>query len=375
VDNKHALLSPSSSQRWLNCPPSARMGEHIEDTTSIFAEEGTDAHTLSEYKINKALGLVVENPKANLKYYDEAMDDHTDGYAIYILELYEMAKSKNKDALILTEQQLDISKFVPDCKGTGDCIILADKTLHVIDFKYGQGVLVSSENNTQMMLYALGALEMFSSLYEIDQVLITVYQPRLSNISTHTIETTELLNWAENYLKPQALLAHEGKGEFQSGEHCRFCKVKATCRKRAKDNLELAKYDFRSPPLLHNNEIGEILKKAEELVAWASDIKEYAFSLLNRGQKLEGFKLVRGRSNRKYIDDEAVAKIVKNAGYDPYDNKILGITAMTSLLGKNQFQELLGSLIHKPLGAPTLVPESDKRPAITINDFNGMEEK
>jgi hypothetical protein len=375
VANKHALLSPSSSQRWLNCPPSARMGEHIEDTTSIFAEEGTDAHTLSEYKINKALGLVVENPKANLKYYDEAMDDHTDGYAIYILEQYEMAKSKNKDALILTEQQLDISKFVPNCKGTGDCIILADKTLHVIDFKYGQGVLVSSENNTQMMLYALGALEMFSSLYEIDQVLMTVYQPRLSNISTYTIATTELLNWAENYLKPQALLAHEGKGEFQSGEYCRFCKVKATCRRRAEDNLELAKYDFRSPPLLHNNEIGEILKKAEELVLWASDIKEYAFSLLNRGEKLEGFKLVRGRSNRKYIDDEAVAKIVKNAGYDPYDNKILGITAMTSLLGKNQFQELLGSLIHKPLGAPTLVPESDKRPAITINDFNDMEEK
>jgi hypothetical protein len=351
------------------------MGEHIEDTTSVFAEEGTDAHTLSEYKINKTLGLVVENPKANLKYYDEAMDDHTDGYAIYILEQYEMAKSKNKDALILTEQKLDISKFVPDCKGTGDCIILADKTLHIIDFKYGQGVLVSSENNTQMMLYALGALEMFSSLYEIDQVLMTVYQPRLSNISTRTIETTELLNWAENYLKPQALLAHEGKGEFQSGEHCRFCKVKATCRKRAEDNLELAKYDFRSPSLLNNNEIGEILKKAEELVAWASDIKEYAFSLLNRGEKLEGFKLVRGRSNRKYIDDEAVAKIVKNAGYDPYDKKILGITAMTSLLGKNQFQELLGSLIHKPLGAPTLVPESDKRPAITINDFNDMEEK
>jgi len=270
---------------------------------------------------------------------------------------------------------LDISHFVPGCKGTGDCIIIASGVLHIIDFKYGQGVLVTSEGNTQMMLYAIGALDMFSSLYEIDRVLMTVYQPRLANISTHEMTKPELLNWAEDYLRPRALLAYQGEGEFESGPHCRFCKVKAACRKRAEENLELAKHEFKAPELLEDDEISEILTKAEELVSWATDIKGYAFSLLSRGGTVQGFKLVRGRSRRTYTDEAAVAQAVGQAGYDPFDHKVLGITAMTDLLGRTKFQELLGTLVYKPPGSPTLVPESDKRPAITIDDFNDMEEE
>lgn len=372
--SSHSLLSPSSSERWLHCPPSARLGEDIEDSSSTYAEEGTEAHALCEFRVNKALGRETEDPTPSLQYYNEAMGDHTDDYAAYVLEQYEAAKEQSDDALILTEQRLDLSRFVPDCRGTGDCIIIAGRMLHIIDFKYGQGVPVSSEGNTQMMLYALGALEMFGTLYEIDRVLMTVYQPRLANISTWAMTAPELLGWAESFLRPRALLAYQGEGEFESGPHCRFCKVKATCRRRAEDNLELARYDFAAPELLEDDEIAEVLTKAEELMAWASDIKGYAFSLLCRGGTLKGFKLVRGRSSRKYTDEEAVAQAVQQAGHDPFDHKVLGITAMTDLLGKSRFQELLGSLVYKPPGTPTLVPESDKRPAITITDFNDMEE-
>ena len=372
--NKHSLLSPSSSERWLHCPPSARLGEGIEDSSSSFAEEGTEAHTLAEFKVNKALGRKTEDPTSSLEYYGRAMEDHTDDYTSYVLELYETAKQEGSDALILTEQRLDISHYVPECSGTGDCIIVSGKTLHIIDFKYGQGVLVSAERNTQMMLYALGALQMFGTLYETEQVLMTVYQPRLANISTQAMAASELLIWADSYLAPRALLAHRGEGEFASGPHCRWCKVKGTCRKRAEDNLALARYDFAAPELLSDDEISEILTQAEELVAWASDIKGYAFSLLSRGEKVSGFKLVRGRSRRKYTDEAAVAQAVEQAGHDPFDHRVLGITAMTNLLGKAKFQEILGSLVYKPPGSPTLVPESDKRPAITITDFNDMEE-
>jgi hypothetical protein len=225
-----------------------------------------------------------------------------------------------------------------------------------------------------MMLYALGALEMFSGLYDVETVSMTVFQPRLSNISTYTMSAADLLSWAENMLKPRAELAFKGEGEFCSGSHCRFCKVKATCRKRAHENLELARYEFREPVLLRDEEIAAILTQADELANWVSDIKGHALSLALRGGNIDGFKLVEGRSTRRYTADEAVAQAVSEAGYDPYEHKILGITAMTKLLGKSRFNELLSSCVYKPKGKPTLVPESDKRPAITINDFHDMEE-
>ena len=370
----HALLSPSASSRWTKCPPSARLCEGIEDKTSIFAEEGTEAHTLCEYKLNKELGLEVQSPIPSLQYYTEEMDNCAEDYAAFVLEIYLKEKDAGKDPLIFTEQKLDISKYAPECSGTGDCIIIADKSLHVIDFKYGQGVLVSAEQNTQMMLYALGALEMFGSLYEVTEVSMTVFQPRLANISTFSLSTQELCDWAQRDLIPQAELAFKGEGEFKSGSHCRFCKVKETCRKRAEENLALARYDFAKPVLLRDEEIAEILTQAEELASWVSDIKAYALSILSKGGKLTGFKLVEGRSVRKYTDEESVAQAVKEAGYDPYEHKVLGITAMTGLLGRSHFQEILSPFVCKPKGKPTLVPESDKRPAITINDFDDMEE-
>ncbi len=371
--SKHALLSPSSSSRWTKCPPSARLCEDIKDETSFFAAEGTDAHTLCEYKVNTAFGITTENPVPNLTYYNEEMESCADEYAAFVLECFERDKAAGKDPQVFTEQRLDISRYVPECSGTGDCILIADTSLHIIDFKYGQGVKVSAEENTQMMLYALGALEMFGSLYEVQDVLMTVFQPRLANISTYAMQSDELIGWAEAYLKPRAALAFKGEGEFCSGSHCRFCKVRATCRKRAETNLELARYEFVEPAQLSDEEIAEVLAQADELATWVSDIKGYGLSVLQRGGSLPGFKLVAGRSVRKYTDESSVAATVKDAGFDPYDHKVLGITAMTKLLGRSRFQELLGSFIYKPQGKPTLAPESDTRPAISINDFQDTE--
>jgi hypothetical protein len=183
------------------------------------------------------------------------------------------------------------------------------------------------------------------------------------------MNVTELYNWAENTLKPIAELAYEGKGEFKAGDHCQFCKIKATCRKRAEYNMELAKYDFEEPSELTDEEISSILIKSNDLVSWVSDVKEYALNQAIQGKNYPNLKLVEGRSNRKYLNEEEVAIAVTNAGYDPYEKKLLGITSMTNLLGRTKFNDLLGSLIYKPPGKPTLVLASDKRPAMQINDF------
>ncbi len=217
--SSHALLSPSSSSRWMMCPPSARLCENVEEKSSIFAEEGTEAHTLCEYKVNKALGIDCEDPTPTLSYHNEEMEGCAEEYAAFVLDAFQAEKNEGKDPLIPTEQSLDISRYVPDCSGTGDCIIIADRSLHIIDFKYGQGVAVSADHNTQMMLYALGALDMFGSLYGVSKVMMTVFQPCLANVSTFTMMADDLANWAESYLKPRAELAFQGKGEFCSGPH------------------------------------------------------------------------------------------------------------------------------------------------------------
>ena len=222
------------------------------------------------------------------------------------------------------------------------------------------------------MCYALGALEIFESLYDINEISMTIFQPRRENISTFSIKKEDLLDWAKNVLSPIAKLAYEGKGEFKAGDHCQFCKAKATCRKRAEYNLELAKYDFEVPDTLDELEIASILPRIDQLISWANDIKEYALVKAQSGVHFEGFKLVEGRSNRKFSDEITVAELVEKAGFDPYEKKLLGITAMTKVLGKKQFEELLGDLVFNPPGKPTLVPESDKRPEMNnaANDFN-----
>ena len=367
--SSHALLSASSSKRWLNCPPSARLCAEIEDTTSEYAKEGTDAHTLCEYKIKTMLGIEMQDPTETLVYYNEEMERCANDYACYIMDGLEVIKNYCKDPLVLIEQKLDFSRYVPEGFGTGDCVIVADKTLYIFDFKYGKGVEVESENNPQMMCYAVGALELFDSLYDIENVCMIIFQPRIENISVSNMNVTELYNWAEHTLKPIAELAYEGKGEFKAGDHCQFCKIKATCRKRAEYNMELAKYDFEEPAELTDEEISSILIKSNDLVSWVSDVKEYALNQAIQGKNYPNLKLVEGRANRKYLNEEEVAIAVTNAGYNPYEKKLLGITSMTNLLGRTKFNDLLGNLIYKPPGKPTLVLASDKRPAMQINDF------
>ncbi len=372
---KHALLSASSSHRWLNCPPSARLSEHYTDQGSEYAAEGTEAHALCEYKLKTAIGLKASNPAANLRYYNDEMEDCANGYAAFIQELVATAKQTCRDPIVLIEQRLDFSRYVRDGFGTGDCVLIADGMLHVVDYKHGQGVLVEAEGNPQMMLYALGALELFDGIYDISTVSMTIYQPRRENVSTHTVFKESLYQWAEDVLRPASEQAHAGEGAFRCGDWCRFCKAKSECRARAEGNMALARYDFRKPPLLTDAEIESILARVDELIAWAADIKEYALQAALRGKRWDGWKLVEGRANRRYTDEQAVAQAVIAAGYDPYESTLRGITAMEKALGKTTFHELLAPLVEKPQGKPALVPQSDKRPAIATaqNDFMEVE--
>ena len=370
----HALLSASSSERWLRCPPSARLCESYEDKGSDFAAEGTDAHTLCEYKLRRALGVDAADPTENLVWFTEEMDDCAAGYAAYVLEQVELAKQTCTDPVVLVEQRVDFSRWVESGFGTSDTIIIADGTMTVCDYKHGRGIMVNAHENPQMMCYALGALELFDGIYDIDTVHMIIYQPRRDNVSTYTISKADLLKWADEVLKPTADLAFAGDGNFLCGEWCGFCKAKHDCRARAEANLELARYEFKLPPLLTDEDIEDILAKVDNLVAWAGDIKEYALQQAISGKEWTGWKLVEGRSNRKYTNETAVIDAVEGAGFDPYEHKVLGVTAMQKLLGKSRFDELLAAFLDKPQGKPTLVPESDKRPVMNTAKSDFMEE-
>ena len=368
---KHAYLSASASHRWLACPPSARLCAQVEDLGSPYAQQGTDAHELCQYLVEKALGYKVRDPTEDLSYYDAEMQESAEGYRDFVMEQVEAARQECSDPLVCIEQTLDYSKWVEHGFGTGDCVIVADGLLHIIDFKYGVGVLVEAENNSQLMCYALGALDTFSGLYDISRVRLSIFQPRRSNVDSWDISKEDLLKWADEVLAPTARLAYEGGGEFHAGEHCRFCKVKAVCRARADYSMDLAKFEFAPPPTLDEAEIAAILPQIDDLVSWSDDVKTYALSQALSGTRYPGWKLVEGRSNRRYSSPEAVASIVEKAGYDPYEKKLLGITAMQKQLGKKRFEELLGGYIKKPQGKPVLVPASDKRPEFNTaaNDF------
>ena len=371
---KHAILSASSSERWINCPPSARLCENYPDRGSDYAAEGTDAHTLCEFRLKQALGLPAKDPIEDLGWYNEEMEECAAAYTAYVMELVEAAKQSSSTPTVLIEQRVDFSRWVESGFGTADCIVIADRILNIVDYKHGQGVEVSAVDNSQMKLYALGALEIVDYLYDIEEVQMTIFQPRKGNVSVFQISREALLEWAEGELTRQAQLAFEGKGEFSCGEWCRFCKAKAECRERANANLALAQLEFQLPALLDDEEIAEILGKLDALVSWATDVKEYALQQAVSGKAWTGWKLVEGRSNRRYTNENAVIAAVLQAGYDPYEKKVLGITAMQKALGKARFEELLSPFIEKPQGKPTLVPESDKRPAMNTakNDF--MEE-
>lgn len=370
----HAVLSPSGASRWLNCTPSARLEQQFPDSSGDAAREGTLAHELGELLLKKHYGLIRYPEYLKLlkaieesKYYNPELHDHADNYAAFVIETFEAAKKITKDAVLQIEAQLNMTDYVPEGFGTGDAVIIADGTMNIIDLKYGKGVNVSCENNKQMMLYALGGLRDFDFMYDIQTVCMTIYQPRMDNISTFEMSVGDLQAWANNTLKPLAQMAFAGKGEYKVGDHCRFCRAKAVCKANASANLELAKYDFAESVLLTDNEVADILNRASAFESWITSVKEMALTeAVEKGKNWPGYKLVEGRSNRVYSDEDKVADTLMRNGFGEkqiYTKKLLGITAMEKTITKKTFEAVLSNLIIKPAGKPTLVVESDKRSA------------
>lgn len=372
--SKHATLSASAAQRWMACPPSVMATKDMPDTTSEYAEEGTAAHEVAEYKLRWNLGEKNISPPSTGKFDADEIDRYTDVYAYYVSDVFETLRKNCPDAILLIEQRLDFSDYVPDGFGTGDAVIIADDVMQICDLKYGKGIQVAADNNPQMMLYALGALNMYGCLYDIKTVRLAIIQPRLDNISEWEISVEDLYKWAETELKPKAKLAAKGEGEFSAGEHCRFCKLKATCRKRAERMLELAKYDFSPPAELTKTEIAAVMEIAADLAKWADDVFAYAQAqAINNGVHWDGYKIVEGRSIRKFTDEKKVADICREQGYQLsqiYKTTLIGITDMEKLMGKKRFREILSDFVTKPKGKLTLVPVTDKREeVVTISDF------
>lgn len=385
MPSKHAKLSASSAFRWINCPGSVALADQLPAPgSSAYADEGTLAHALAELKLRKFLGDAGNYDKelaqiqAN-EYYCGEMDEATDFYAETVQEHLAAA---GENAELMIEQQFSLDNWVPEGFGTSDAVIIGGSTIEVIDLKYGKGVKVEAKNNPQLRLYGLGASALFGDLYDFETVRMTIIQPRLDHVSGEEIPLKELLLWAEEEVAPKARIAMDGTDYTACGDWCRWCPAKAVCRKRAEYNLELAKDEFKAPPLLTDEEIGEVLRRAEEIQKWTSDIQAYALEEALAGKQFDGWKLVEGRSNRKYADDVKVAETLVAAGYDEamlYERKLYGITAMEKLVGKKKLTTTLGDLIIKPAGKPVLVPESDKREAINTTeaakaDFDNTED-
>lgn len=372
MPTKHARLSASSAFRWINCPGSVALSDQCPaPAPSSYADEGTLAHAIGELKLRFVNGELTKRqlnarmkPLLQSEYYCGEMEEATDYYAEAVIEALEAA---GDDAELMIEQQFRLDRWVPEGFGTSDAVVIGGGVIQVIDLKYGKGIKVDARNNPQLRLYGLGAANLFDSLYDFDTVRMTIIQPRLDHISTEELPLSELLAWAEDEVQPRAQMAMDGTDYTAVGDWCRFCPAKAVCRKRAEYNLSIAKDDFRKPPLLSDEEIGEVLRRADELQHWVKDVGDYAFEQALAGKQYDGWKLVEGRSVRKYADDLKVAEALKAAGYDEamlYERKLYGISAMEKIVGKKRLTETLGDLIIKPAGQPVLVPESDKREAI-----------
>ena len=365
--NDHALLSASSSHRWLHCNPSARLEREFADRETIAAAEGTAAHALAEHKLKRRLKLRSERPVSPFD--TEEMEICTDDYADFVMEQVTKERRRDPDTQVFIEQRLDFSCYVPEGFGTGDCLIVSKGRLHIIDLKYGMGLLVDSEENPQMKLYALAALTQYEEQYQIKKVKLTIFQPRRENVSTWETSVAKLKKWATKDLVPKAQRAFKGEGEYCPGEWCIFCKAAVKCRARAEDKLRLAQSEFKMPPLLTDAEIEDVLAKLPDIKKWADEIQEYALAKALAGKEWAGFKLVEGRSVRKFTDERAVVKAANAAGYhDIYKQTLISLTEMEKLMGKAEFSKVLGALVTKPQGKPTLVPDTDKRQAITVSN-------
>jgi len=372
----HALISPSSSHRWLECPPSVRMSEKFENRSSIAAKEGTAAHEKGEWKLRKFNREKV-GPYPLSEFDSEEMEICTDGYEAFVIEMLHEAVKEHGGTYLYVERQVHFDNWIPEGFGTADAVLVSDDFFHVIDFKYGKGVLVEAKDNPQMKIYALGVIQEFGESYDFKTIKMSIYQPRINNVGTFEMSVDELLDWAEHKVRPAAALAFEGKGELKTGEHCRFCLASPKCPAWAEAFSDIHKFSVIEPNLMSDEEINELLPKLAPTIAWANSVIEYAEKEALAGKKWAGFKLVEGRSNRKYSDEGKVVAACKEAGYtDIYKRTLLSITDMEKLMGKKAFAETLGNLIVKPAGKLNLVPESDKRMAVDVSPadkFNEIE--
>ena len=377
----HAILSASSAKRWMSCPPSARLEEKLRDRfgdrSSPFAEEGTRAHALAELKLQKEIGLIndfsYKMQREAMTGVDNEMEWATDRYVDIVMQKYYEAKKSCPDAQIFIEQRLDFSTWVPHGFGTGDVVIVSDMILDVCDLKYGKGVPVSAEDNPQARCYGLGALSAYGDLYAFPKVRNTIIQPRLDSVTEETLTREELLRWAEDELRPKAELAWAGEGEYDPGDHCRFCAARALCYHRAAKCMQIFDSGMQSPGILPDEEIPRILEVADIAEAWIADIRAYAKAQALKGQQWSGFKLVAGRRPpRKWTDAEAVIDQLSRAGYTDEQiykpRELITVGEAEKLLGKPAFRAILGQFSVQGEGAPTLVPESDKRLSINSSE-------
>ena len=368
----HAKLNPSAAERWLHCPGSIRLSEQCEPPgSSEYAEEGTRAHTLAEAKLRELVGEITTKELKRIEKKlqpDAEMEEATNLYRDRVAEILAGAGPYGE---LMIEQRLNLEKWIPESFGTSDAVVIGNDRLEVIDLKYGKGIKVQAENNPQLRLYGAGAAALFESLYEFTTVRMTIIQPRLDHISTEEMPLRALMEWVKETVAPKAKEAYTGKGEVTAGEWCRWCPAKAICRKRAEENLALAKLDFQKPELLQADEIGEVLTQAEKLSSWAADIQNYALKQAIAGEHFDGWKLVEGRANRVITDQIEAAKKLKAAGFEEavlYKHELYGITQLEKNCGKKKLGEVLGDLIQKPLGKPVLVPESDRREALNTTE-------
>jgi len=379
----HALLSPSSAHRWLHCTASPRLEKDVEDKGSTYAAEGTLAHAYCAKKLKEFLGLPTEQEameigELNEQYHSGEMDEHTDTYKTIVLEKFNAARAKTKDALLLVEVRLDFQKYIPEAFGTADAVIIADGCMEIIDFKYGKGVKVSAYENPQMKIYALGAYDAFSLEYDIREVRMTIVQPRIDNLSEFELSAPDLLSWAENTLRPKAKEAFSGNGAQEAGPWCQFCKVKGHCKKLAETCTMAAQHNAN--PMLIGQSVMEtaILPLLPTFKIWLASVEEYALQQALNGVQYKGFKVVEGRSVRKITDPQAVMDLLANNGFaqESYikPTELRTITELEKIIGKKRFAELCADYINKPQGKPTLVPDSDKREAFNTaaSDFQDI---
>jgi hypothetical protein len=383
-ERKHAVLSASSAYRWLNCTPSARLEEKfVEENSSVYAKEGTLAHEFSEAALRlhskllttRAYNQLIKGLKAN-KLYSPEMDTEVDKYVNIVLEELAVSKKQTSDAVLMIEEKLDLTKYIEDGFGTGDALIIADKTLKVIDLKYGKGIRVNPENNPQLMLYGLGALEAVEIFYDIDTVELMVVQPRLDHFAKWAISVEELKAWAKNKLVVAAAKAYAGEGLQQAGSWCQFCKAAPKCATLASVNMKLIDDQFSDPHLLKDQHMIDIFNKSSQITNWLNAVTGYMLKEAIAGKIWPGLKLVEGRSNRKWSDEEKVKETLRAFNFT--DEQILtiklqGITAIEKLLGKKRFAEILSDLTIKPAGAPTLTGKDDPRPEFKNNAENDFE--